>query len=166
MGVFDPVKNVIETVDKLNPLTGGEQHDEQQTAEQPTAAEETRSAEEAEQVRVERAEEELEVGTTARRAGSVGVHKTVETEQVHTDVPLRREQARVERVPVDQPTEDAAIGEEVVRVPVYEEETVVTKRPVVKEEIQITKESQPDVEHIAENVRKEHVDVDRQTQSG
>ena len=161
MGVFEPVKNVIEAVDKLNPLTGGEQHDEQQTAEPAPAP----AAKEAEQVRVARTEEELEVATTARQAGSVGVHKTVTTEQVHTDVPVRREQAHVERVPVDQPTEDAAIGEEVVRVPVYEEETVVTKRPVVKEEIRITKESQPDVEHIAENVRKEHVDVDHQPQS-
>ena len=65
---------------------------------------------------------------------------------------------------MDEPTESAAIGEEVIRVPVYEEETVVTKQPVVKEEIRVSKEAHGDVEHVAENVRKENVDVDAPTQ--
>ena len=171
MGVFDPVKDAIKTVDKLNPLSGDQQDDQrdggdEQAVERVAAPEEARPVEESEQVRVSRAEEELEVGTTEREAGSVGVHKTVETEKVRAAVPVRREEARVERVRVDQPVEDAAIGEEVVRVPVYEEETVVTKRPVVKEEIRITKESRNDVEHVSENVRKEQVDVDGAAQNG
>jgi uncharacterized protein (TIGR02271 family) len=172
MGVSDAVSGAIKTVEKLNPLGGDdqqdEQRDEQRTAEQAPGSEEARSGqrpgEDTEQVRVERAEEELEVKKTQRETGSVGVHKSVETENVDVAVPVRREQARVERVPVDEPTESAAIGEEVIRVPVYEEETVVTKQPVVKEEIRVTKEAHGDVEHVAENVRKENVDVDAPTQ--
>src|SRR5512135_86005 len=172
MGLSDAVSGAIKTVEKLNPLGGDEQRDEQrdeqQTAEQAPGSEEARSderpGEDTEQVRVERAEEELEVEKIAREAGSVGVHKSVEIENVDAAVPVRREQARVERVPVDEPTEGAAIGEEVIRVPVYEEETVVTKRPVVKEEIRVTKEAHHDVEHVAEKVRKENVDIDTPTQ--
>jgi uncharacterized protein (TIGR02271 family) len=172
MGVLDPVSGVIKTVEKLNPLGGDEQQDEQrdaqQTAEQAPAPDEARSGErpveDTEQVRVERAEEELEVEKAKRETRSVGVHKSVETENVDVAVPVRREEAHIERVPVDEPTESAALGEEVIRVPVYEEETVVTKRPVVKEEIRVTKEAHRDVEHVAENVRKEKVDVDTPTQ--
>lgn len=62
-------------------------------------------------------------------------------------------------MPVGEPTESAAIGAEEIRVPIYGE-TVVTKRPVVKEELRISKDVHTDVETVTEDVRKEHLEVD------
>jgi stress response protein YsnF len=48
-------------------------------------------------------------------------------------------------------------------VPVVEEEVVVDKRPVVKEEIRVRKDVVEDEQVVEEDVRKEEVDVDDQT---
>jgi hypothetical protein len=49
-------------------------------------------------------------------------------------------------------------------VPVTEEEVVVEKRPVAKEEVRIRKDVVEDTEVVEEDVRKEEVDVDDQTE--
>ena len=59
---------------------------------------------------VVRSEEELRVGKEQVEAGSVRLRKWVETEPVQADVELRRETARVEREPIDQPVSGAEIG--------------------------------------------------------
>ena len=58
------------------------------------------------------------------------------------------------------------IGDDEIRVPVVEEEIVVEKRPVVKEELRIRKDVVEDEEIIEEDVRKEEVEIDDQTQRG
>ena len=78
-------------------------------------------------------------------------------------MPTRREEISVERVPVDEEGTGAEIGEDEVNVPVVEEEVVVDKRPVVKEEIRIRKDVVEDEQVVEEDVRKEEVDVDDQT---
>jgi uncharacterized protein (TIGR02271 family) len=45
-------------------------------------------------------------------------------------------------------------------VPLTEEEVVVEKRPVVKEEVRIRKDVVEDTEVVEENVRREEVDID------
>jgi len=47
-----------------------------------------------------------------------------------------------------------------------EEEVVVEKRPVVKEEIRLRKEVVEDEEVVERDVRKEEVDIDDQTERG
>jgi uncharacterized protein (TIGR02271 family) len=115
-----------------------------------------------EELRVQRSEEELRVGTRERRAGSVNVRKRVRTDHERLSVPKRREEVSVERVPVeDREASEAEIGEDdEVRIPVVEEEVVVEKRPVVKEEIRIRKEVVEETEVIEEDVRREEVEVD------
>ena len=51
-------------------------------------------------------------------------------------------------------------------MPVTEEEVVVEKRPVVKEEIRVRKDVVEDEEVVEEDVRREEIDVDDQTERG
>ncbi len=120
-----------------------------------------------EELRVQRSEEELRVGTRERRAGSVNVRKRVRTDHERLSVPKRREEVSVERVPVEdrEASSEAEIGEDdEVRIPVVEEEVVVEKRPVVKEEIRLRKEVVEEEEVVEEDVRKEEVDIEDRTE--
>ena len=120
---------------------------------------------EEDEVRVRRVEEELRAGTREREAGAVNVRKRVVTERQRMEVPTRREEVIVDRVPVEgEVAAEAEIGEEEVRVPVTEEEGVVEKRPVAKEEVRIRKEVVEDTEVVEEDVRKEQIDVDDATE--
>ncbi len=116
------------------------------------------------ELRVQRTEEELRAGTTEREAGSVQVRKRVRTDREQLEVPTRREEVSVERVPVEgEAATEAEIGEEEVRVPLTEEEVVVEKRPVAKEEIRVRKDVVEEPEVVEEDVRREEVDIDDQS---
>jgi uncharacterized protein (TIGR02271 family) len=119
--------------------------------------------EDEDELRVQRTEEELRAGTREREAGQFNVRKRVRTDREQVEVPTRREEVTVERVPVDSETTDAQIGDDEVRVPVTEEEIVVEKRPVAKEEIRIRKDVVEDTEVVEEDVRREEVDVEDAT---
>jgi uncharacterized protein (TIGR02271 family) len=119
-----------------------------------------RTTEHEDELRVQRTEEELRAGTREREAGEVGVRKTVRTDRERLEVPTRREEVTVDRVPVDSETSEAEIGEDEVSVPVTEEEVVVEKRPVAKEEVRIRKDVVEDTEVVEEDVRREEIDVD------
>jgi uncharacterized protein (TIGR02271 family) len=112
------------------------------------------------ELRVQRTEEELRAGTREREAGAVNVRKRVRTDREQMEVPTRREEVSVERVPVDSETSGTGIGDDEVRLPVTEEEVVVEKRPVAKEEIRIRKDVVEDTEVVEEDVRREEVEVD------
>jgi len=116
------------------------------------------------EVRVQRTEEELRVGTRERQAGSIRVRKRVRTDRERLEVPTRHEEIRVERVPVEGEATEAEIGEDEVVVPVTEEEVVVHKRPVVKEEVRIRKDVVEDTEVVEEDVRREEVEVEDETE--
>jgi uncharacterized protein (TIGR02271 family) len=122
-----------------------------------------RTTEREDELRVQRTEEELRAGTREREAGEVGVRKTVRTERERMEVPTRREEVTVDRVPVEGEASESEIGEDEVRVPVTEEEVVVEKRPVAKEEIRIRKDVVEDTEVVEEDVRREEIDIDDQT---
>ncbi len=122
-----------------------------------------RTTEHEDELRVQRTEEELRAGTREREAGEVGISKTVRTERESVEVPTRREEVTVDRVPVEGGATETEIGEEEVSVPVAEEEVVVEKRPVVKEEIRTRKDVVEDTEVVEEDVRREEIDIDDQT---
>ena len=69
----------------------------------------------------------------------------------------------VERVHVEGEASEAEIGEDEVVVPVTEEEVVVGKRPVVKEEVRVRKDVVSDTETVEEDVRREEIDVEDET---
>jgi uncharacterized protein (TIGR02271 family) len=116
------------------------------------------------EVRVQRTEEELRVGTRERKAGSIRVRKRVRTDHERIEVPTRHEEISVERVPVEGEASEAEIGEDEVVVPVTEEEVVVHKRPVLKEEVRIRKEVVEETEVVEEDVRREEVEVEDETE--
>ena len=121
--------------------------------------------EDEDEIRVQRSEEELRVGTREREAGGVNVRKRVRTDKEQVTVPKKREEVNVERVAVDEAEGERAaaeseIGEDDVSVPVVEEEVVTEKKPVVKEELRVKKNVVEDEEVIEEDVRKEEVEVD------
>lgn len=115
--------------------------------------------------RLIRTEEELAVGKRQVQAGEVAVHKHVETEHVHRDVPVTREEVTVERRPITDATHraGATITDDEIRVPVTEEELVVEKRAVPKEEIVIRKHAVTENRTVDETLRREQVDVDDTT---
>jgi uncharacterized protein (TIGR02271 family) len=135
------------------------------TTEEPGAYEAYQGTEttDEDELRVQRTEEELRAGTMEREAGSVQVRKRVRTDRESVEVPTRREEVSVERVPVEGEAAETEIGDNEVSIPVTEEEVVVEKRPVAKEEVRIRKDVVEDTEVVEEDVRREEVDIDDQT---
>jgi uncharacterized protein (TIGR02271 family) len=119
--------------------------------------------EDQDELRVQRTEEELRAGTREREAGALNVRKRVVTERERMEVPTRREEVTVERVPVEGEATEAEIGDDEVRIPVTEEEVVVEKRPVAKEELRIRKDVVEDTEVVEEDVRREEIYVEDDT---
>jgi uncharacterized protein (TIGR02271 family) len=112
-----------------------------------------------------RSEEELRVGTAERERGRARLKKWVETEDVEESVPVRREQARVEREPITEANREQAmsgpeISEAEHEVTLREEELVVEKRTVPKERVRLEKDVETGEEQVSEQVRKERIEVD------
>jgi len=112
-----------------------------------------------------RSEEHLEVGTQERETGRARLRKYVTTETETVDVPVRREEVRLEREPITEGDAGAAqdgpvISEEEHEVVLHEERPVVTTEAVPVERVRMEKESVTDTETVSGDVRKEHIDLD------
>jgi uncharacterized protein (TIGR02271 family) len=112
-----------------------------------------------------RSEEELRVGTTQRERGRARLRKYVTTETQQVTVPVKREQVRVEREPITEANLDAAtsgpaISEEEHEVVLRAEEPVVEKRAVPRELVRLDTETVTEERQVADQVRKEHIDVE------
>ena len=112
-----------------------------------------------------RSEEELRVGTQTRERGRARLRKYVVTETQQVTVPVSREEVRVEREPItdanlDAATSGPAISEEEHEVTLREEEVVVDKRAVPKERVRLDTETVTEERQVAEDVRKEQIEVD------
>jgi len=109
-------------------------------------------------------EEELRVQKERQQVGEVQVRKEVHTEHKTIDVPVEREEVVVERHPVSGKAASAGgpiVGGQEIRVPVTEEHVEVTKTPVVKEEVSVSKRKVKDTQKVAGDVRKEEIKVDK-----
>jgi uncharacterized protein (TIGR02271 family) len=94
-------------------------------------------------------------------AGAINVRKRVRTDRERVEVPTRHEEVTVERVPLEEgEATEAEIGDDEVSIPLTEEEVVVEKRPVAKEEVRIRKDVVEDTEVVEEDVRREEVEID------
>jgi uncharacterized protein (TIGR02271 family) len=118
-----------------------------------------------------RSEEELRVGTAERERGRVRLRKYVTTEHVEQTVPVQRERVRVEREPITDANLNAAtsgpdISEADHEVVLREEEPVVEKRVVPRERVRLDKETVTDEERVAEELRKEQIDLDDEDTTG
>jgi uncharacterized protein (TIGR02271 family) len=118
---------------------------------------------EGEGVRVVRYEEQLQAQKTTQQAGEAVLRKDVVEEVQTIEVPVRREELRIERHAVDGDTVvdgDQAFSGDTIRVPLMEEQVEVRKvaRPV--EEIEIGKVATEETQQVQETVRKERFDLD------
>jgi uncharacterized protein (TIGR02271 family) len=121
---------------------------------------------------VQRSEEELRAGVREREVGSVNARKSVRTEREVVRVPKWREEVDIERVPVEGEAREASgateadIGEDEVVLQVFEEEVVVTKRVVLREEIRLRKRVAWEEKVVEVDLRKEEVEIDDSTERG
>jgi len=112
-----------------------------------------------------RSEERLRVGTERREAGRVRLRKYVVTETEKVDVPVTREQVRVEREPITDANRGRAmsgpaISEEEHEVTLHEERPVVDTEAVPVERVRLAKDTVADRETVAGEVRKERIETD------
>ena len=136
------------------------------TAETRPVASGLSGADERDHARLTRSEEELHVGKREVSRGEARIGKRVETEHVSEPVTRRREEVVVERRPVEAGARaHATISDEEIRVPLMEEEVVVEKRPVVKEELVVGKRIVEERDTVHAELRREEFDIeqDRET---
>jgi uncharacterized protein (TIGR02271 family) len=113
--------------------------------------------------RVTLSEEQLAVGKR-QHEGAVNVGKHVETEHVREEVPVRREEVTVERRPIEGGAMNTRpqITEDEIRIPVTQEELVVEKRAVPKEELVVKKHQVEGTETVEADLRRERAEVHRE----
>ncbi|WP_336923213.1 PRC and DUF2382 domain-containing protein [Aquipuribacter sp. SD81] len=112
-----------------------------------------------------RSEERLHVGTEQREAGRARLRKYVTPEHQTVDVPVTREEVRVEREPItDANRGDAqdgpALSEEEHEVVLHEERPVVGTETVPVERVRLDKETHTDTEQVSADVRKEQIETE------
>lgn len=118
------------------------------------------------EIRVPVVEERLNVEKRQGQMGEVGIHKTVEAEQVNVPVELRHEEVNVNQVDVpDRPVAAGevpnAFEEGTIRVPVRGEEAFATKEAVVTGEVVVNRDVETERQTLSDTVRREHVDIDK-----
>ncbi|HEY6747171.1 MAG TPA: PRC and DUF2382 domain-containing protein [Mycobacteriales bacterium] len=115
-----------------------------------------------------RSEERLRAGTEQVEAGRARLRKYVVTDTEQVQVPVSREEVRVEREPITDANRDAAysgpdISEEEHEVTLRAERPVVQTEAVPVERVRLGKEKVTDTETVSGEVRKEKVEVDEPT---
>ena len=102
---------------------------------------------------------EPRVGTRSEPPKDTSIRKRAETRQAAEPVTEARDEVTVERHPIA--NADMAsrpdIGEDEIRIPVYEDEIVVEKRRVLKEELVVKKNAVQDAQSAAGNPRKDKI---------
>src|SRR3954447_2498527 len=112
-----------------------------------------------------RSEEQLRVGTESREAGRARLRKYVVTEQQNVQVPVTREEVKIEREPITdanigQATSGPAISEEEHEVVLHEERAVVDKEAVPVERVRLGTEQVTEQETVSEEVRQERIEAE------
>lgn len=118
-----------------------------------------------------RSEERLDVNKERVATGEARLRKYVVTDTETVEVPVEREEVRVERTPISE--EEAAnfngtIGAndtEEASVTLHEEHVNVEKKTVPVEKVNLSKETIKDTETHTEDLRKEQIDTDGITET-
>ncbi|HEU0115080.1 MAG TPA: YsnF/AvaK domain-containing protein [Thermomicrobiales bacterium] len=108
--------------------------------------------------------EEIVPVRAARDRGAIRITTRVETAPAAWEATLRRDDVTVERIPVGQVVEvapEARWEGETLIVPVVEEELVISRRLVVREEIRIRRQSDERTVSGTEPLRRQVVDIER-----
>jgi uncharacterized protein (TIGR02271 family) len=121
---------------------------------------------ESEHLRLPLAEEELDAQTREVDRGAVHVHKDVIVETQAVDTPLREEELRVQRYRVEREYATAEIPADAfqeleIQIPIRGEDVTISKRSVVREEVDISKVVRERSHQVTETVRREEIDLSR-----
>jgi len=114
-------------------------------------------------------EEDLVTGTREVKSGSVRVRKKVERIRKAVEMPVLKDVVRVERMPVNRVVKTMPQTREeqgVVIVPVVEEQIIVSRRLVLKEEIHIVRKKVEELARKDVSVAREHAFVERLDSEG
>lgn len=113
---------------------------------------------------VTRSEEELRVGVARRPYERVRLVKHVVTEMVTREVPVRREEIRVEREPIvpgtGGPTQPVGTADEDLDIVLYEEEVVLGTRIVPRERVRLVRQVVTEQRPISDELRRENIEVE------
>jgi uncharacterized protein (TIGR02271 family) len=112
-----------------------------------------------------RSEERLRAGTERVETGRARLRKYVVTDTEQVQVPVSREEVRVQREPITDANRDAAyrgpaISEDEHEVTLHAERPVVETEAVPVERVRLDKERVSDSETVTGEVRKERIEVD------
>lgn len=112
-----------------------------------------------------RSEERLTVDKDRVQTGEARLRKYVVSDTETVEVPVTREEVRVERTPIDGTARQGglsrtALGEEEASVTLHEERVTVNKETVPVEEVSLEKDRVRDTKKLSEDVRKEKIDID------
>jgi uncharacterized protein (TIGR02271 family) len=112
-----------------------------------------------------RSEEQLRVGTETHEAGRARLRKHVVTEHQQVQVPVSREEVRVEREPITEANrgdayDGPAISEEEHEVTLHAERPVVDTEVQPVERVRLDTETVRETETVGGEVRKEEIEVD------
>ncbi len=118
-----------------------------------------------------RSEEQLRVGTEQVAAGRARLRKFVVTEQQSVQVPVTREEVRVEREPITETNRGASLSggditEEEHEVVLHAERPVVETEAVPVERVRLGTEAVTEQETVSGTVRKEQIEVDDAAEAG
>jgi uncharacterized protein (TIGR02271 family) len=115
-----------------------------------------------------RSEEHLVAGTQQAEVGRARLRKYVVTDTETVQVPVSREEVRLEREPITDANADAAysgkdISEEEHEVTLHAERPVVSTETEAVERVRLGKETVTDTETVSGEVRKEQIELDDPT---
>lgn len=115
-----------------------------------------------------RSEEQLRVGKERVETGRARLRKYVVTEQQSVNVPVSREEVRLEREPITDENIDAAmsgpdISEEEHEVILSEERPVIDKETVPVERVRLDTDTVTENERVTDDVRREEIELEGET---
>lgn len=111
-----------------------------------------------------RSEERLNVDKQRDEAGEVRLRKYVVHDTETVEVPVEREEVRVDRTPITEgeaaDLRNQQVGEEEASVTLHEERVTVNKETVPVEKVNLNKETVRDTETVSEDVAKERIETE------
>jgi uncharacterized protein (TIGR02271 family) len=114
------------------------------------------------QERIKLREEELRVRKQVVETGEARLHKDVVIEPKSIDVPVTHEEVYVERRPGSGLPSDQPITEgETYRIPVREEQVIIEKQPVEREEVSFGKRPVQETQRVTDTVQREEAYIEQ-----
>lgn len=160
------------TEDRASRTIGGDAHEpagERAEVYQETAYPEDTRLEGDEERTVQLREERLVARKDRQKAGEVVIRKEVEEVPGRLEVEAFREEVHVEHVPVGRVVQERAKPREedgVLIIPVYEEQLVVSKRLVLREEIRVRSVGTTERQVFEDRLRKDRLRIEDPDHTG